>query len=65
MKNEVLCKILCHNIMCLVSAFYELGIDADFGRAASMQAQLFPRRFGGDLRLVVGNGVFHCLRWGA
>jgi transposase len=28
MKNEVLCKILCHNICCLISAFYELGIDA-------------------------------------
>jgi len=25
-KNEVLCKILCHNICCLVSAIYELGI---------------------------------------
>ena len=27
MKNEALCKILCHNICCLISAFYELGID--------------------------------------
>jgi len=35
MKNEFLCRILCHNIVCLVSAFYELGIDADFGKAAS------------------------------
>jgi transposase len=26
MRNEVLCKILCHNICCLVSAMYELGI---------------------------------------
>lgn len=25
-KNEVLCKILCHNICCLISAMYELGI---------------------------------------
>lgn len=30
MKNEVLAKILCHNICCLISAFYELGIDASF-----------------------------------
>jgi transposase len=30
MKNEVLAKILCHNICCLISAFYELGIDAKF-----------------------------------
>ncbi len=27
MKNEVLCKVLCHNICCLISAMYELGID--------------------------------------
>jgi transposase len=26
-KNEVLCKILCHNICCLISAMYELGIE--------------------------------------
>jgi hypothetical protein len=38
MKNEVLCKILCHNICCLISAFYELGIDSEFGRVASMRA---------------------------
>lgn len=31
MKNEVLCKVLCHNICCLISAFYELGISAEFG----------------------------------
>jgi hypothetical protein len=30
MKNEVLCKILCHNVCCLISAFYELGIEPDF-----------------------------------
>jgi hypothetical protein len=26
MKNETLAKILCHNICCLISAMYELGI---------------------------------------
>jgi transposase len=26
-KNEVLCKVLCHNICCLISAMYELGIE--------------------------------------
>jgi hypothetical protein len=26
MKNEVPCKVLCHNICCLISAIYELGI---------------------------------------
>ena len=32
MKNEVLCKILCHNICCLISAMYELGITPTFGK---------------------------------
>jgi len=31
MKNEVLAKVLCHNICCVISALYELGIEADFG----------------------------------
>jgi len=30
MKNEVLCKFLCHNICCLISAIYELGIEPMF-----------------------------------
>jgi transposase len=29
-KNEVLCKILCHNICCLISAMYELNIEPTF-----------------------------------
>jgi transposase len=28
--NEVLCKILCHNLCCLIQSTYELGIDASF-----------------------------------
>ena len=28
--NEVLAKVLCHNIVVLVHSFYELGIDPDF-----------------------------------
>jgi transposase len=38
MRNEALAKILCHNICCLISAMYELGIDPIFwkdGQAAS------------------------------
>jgi transposase len=27
MRNEALCKILCHNICCLISAMHELGIE--------------------------------------
>jgi transposase len=28
--NEVLCKILCHNLCCLIQSTYELGIEASF-----------------------------------
>lgn len=30
MVNESLCKILCHNLCCLVLSTYELGITATF-----------------------------------
>jgi len=30
MVNEVLCKIICHNICCLIQETYELGIDIEF-----------------------------------
>jgi hypothetical protein len=30
MKNEVLAKILCHNICCVIGAIYDLGIDPVF-----------------------------------
>ena len=30
MKNEVLAKILCHNICCVIHSMYELGIDPGF-----------------------------------
>jgi transposase/predicted nucleic acid-binding Zn finger protein len=32
MKNEVLCKVLAHNICCLISEFYELGIEPAFAK---------------------------------
>lgn len=28
--NEVLCKVLCHNICCLIQSMYELGIEVNF-----------------------------------
>jgi transposase len=31
MKNELLAKILCHNISCLIHCVYELGIELNFG----------------------------------
>jgi hypothetical protein len=34
MKNEVLCKCLCHNICCLIQATYELDIEPVFWAAA-------------------------------
>ncbi|MDQ3815118.1 MAG: transposase [Armatimonadota bacterium] len=30
-ENEALCKILCHNICCVIQSMYELGIEPDFG----------------------------------
>jgi hypothetical protein len=30
MVNEVLCKIICHNICCLIQESHELGIDTTF-----------------------------------
>jgi transposase len=36
--NEVLAKVLCHNLACIVHAITEFGIEADFGlRPASTQ----------------------------
>jgi transposase len=31
MVNEVLCKVLCHNICCVIQSMYELGIEPTFG----------------------------------
>ena len=28
--NEVLCKVLCHNLVVLIQSFYELGIESTF-----------------------------------
>jgi hypothetical protein len=28
--NELLCKILCHNLCVLIQSFYELGIEPEF-----------------------------------
>jgi hypothetical protein len=30
MKNEVICKVICHNIAVLIQAIFELGIDPQF-----------------------------------
>lgn len=28
--NELLCKVLCHNLTCVVHAIYEFDIDVDY-----------------------------------
>ena len=30
MVNEALCKVLCHNLCCLISSMYELGVNPVF-----------------------------------
>ena len=30
--NEVLCKILCHNLCCVIQSIYELGVEPNFWR---------------------------------
>lgn len=32
MNNEVLCKVLCHNLACLIQSMYELGIEPTFAK---------------------------------
>jgi transposase len=44
-RNEVLAKVLCHNICCLISAMIELGIEADFiGNSAQQKTPLHNER---------------------
>ena len=36
MINEVLCKIICHNICCLIQETHELGITANLSTATHL-----------------------------
>lgn len=38
--NEVLCKVLCHNICVLIQSFYELGIEADFAVPTTLEPKI-------------------------
>jgi transposase len=38
--NEVLCKVLCHNLCVLVSAIYELGVDPTFESTTTDDAKV-------------------------
>lgn len=42
MKNEVLCKLLCHNICCLIMSQFELGIEPVFWGDAPKAAGQAP-----------------------
>jgi hypothetical protein len=33
MRNELYCKLICHNICCLIKAMYELGLGLEFSVA--------------------------------
>ena len=39
MRNEALCKILCHNICCVIQEMYELGIEPTFWAEAKETAK--------------------------
>jgi hypothetical protein len=45
MTNEVLCKVVCHNICVLIQEMYELGIEPEFWSKGNA---------GGVLRLPAG-----------
>jgi transposase len=47
MKNEALAKVLCHNICCLISAWYELGIEPNLGGSAADDEPRHVLRFPG------------------
>ena len=38
--NEVLCKILAHNVCVLIQSFYELGIETEFTTPASRDSKI-------------------------
>ena len=33
--NEALCKVLCHNICCIIQSMYELGLKPKFWKEAA------------------------------
>ncbi len=38
--NEVLCKVLCHNLCVLVLAMHDLGIEANFGSKGNCGSEI-------------------------
>jgi transposase len=39
-ENEVLCKVLCHNLCCVIQSMYELGVEATFATKNSLDAEV-------------------------
>jgi len=40
--NEILCKVLAHNLCCLVQSIYELGIEPSFWQPQSVAVAVTP-----------------------
>jgi hypothetical protein len=41
--NEVLCKILCHNVCCLIQSMYELGVEPTLGGELTWMESKVPK----------------------
>jgi transposase len=39
-ENEALCKILCHNICCLIQSMFEFGIEPTFGSEIAVESKV-------------------------
>ena len=42
--NEALCKVLCHNICCLIQSMFELGVERRSGETANRHTRPNPYR---------------------
>jgi transposase len=39
-ENETLCKVLCHNLCCVIQSMYELGVEPDFASEATTDSSV-------------------------
>ena len=42
MANEALCKVLCHNLCCLIQSTYELGVEGTFWKGEPTESPALP-----------------------